>query len=115
MAARSPRSIRLRELDLLLPGEQRVAADLLEEQRHRVGRLLGEVVDHVRRLLDSVAPAVIADVDPARLEHVLERPGVVLAEVGLLHDLTQLRKLDAGVGARLAAGGELVREPPQSL
>ena len=87
-----------------------MAADLLQEQRHRICGPLGQVAVGVARLLDPVATAVVAQVEPALLQHVVHNLRVLIAKIGLLDKLAQLRQLDAGVSARLRAPDELVHE-----
>src|SRR5262245_22794082 len=58
----------LRELHLLLPGEELVAADLVEEQLEAVGRDAGEVAVDVRGVGNALAAAVVLQLDAALLE-----------------------------------------------
>src|SRR5215212_5906371 len=90
----------LRELDLLLRAEQRVAADLVEEQLHRVGGVRREVVAADARRLDLLLAAVVGDVDVAAIELVLDLVERVLVELELLDGLAELGQVDA-VGAAL--------------
>ena len=64
-ASRSPRSIAFAMLDLLLGGEQGMAADLVEEELERVRGRAGDVAVLHLRLLDAVAAAVVRDLEPA--------------------------------------------------
>ena len=63
----------LREVDLLRRREQPVAADLVEEELQRVGRRRREL-GVVERRCSSLAPAVVAQLDPAAVELLVERP-----------------------------------------
>jgi hypothetical protein len=85
-----------RELDLLVRRQQPVAADLVEEQLQRVGRDRGErhVVDR-RRL--GVAPAVVAQLDVAGLELLVELPDVVVLELECLCQLVDLGEIEASM------------------
>ena len=103
------------QLDLLIARQQRVATDLLKEQRHCIGRAVGECVVDVAGLLDLRAAAVIANVDTAILEQVLERLYVLVAELVLLGHLAQLRQLDAGVRTQLTAGHKLLGQVQNRL
>ena len=72
-----------------------MTADLVEEQLQRVGRDVGEcgVVDgRGRRLL---APAVVPQGDPARIEVLVEAAEIVLLEVERLDELVDLAELQA--------------------
>ena len=86
----------LGELDLLVRRQQPVAADLVEEQLQRVGRGAGErgVVDR-RRL--GLAAAVVAQVDPAGLELLVEPADVVVLELERLGELVDLGEIEASV------------------
>ena len=88
--------MRLGELDLLVGRQQPVAADLVEEQLQRVGGRAGErhVVDR-RRL--GLAAAVVAQVDPAGLELLVEPPDVVVLELERLSQLVDLGEVEASV------------------
>ena len=57
----------LGELDLLLGGEQLVAAGLVQEQLERVRGLVGEVVV-VEGASSSTTSAVVAELDPPLVE-----------------------------------------------
>src|SRR3954451_1295649 len=87
----------LRQLDLLLLGEQRVAAGLVEEELECVGGRARELVGPVARGLDNVAPAVIAHVDAARFELLVESLGGLLGELERPHRLGELGQLDASL------------------
>ena len=84
----------LGELDLLVGRQQPVAADLVEEELQRVGGDAGErgVVD--RRGL-GLAAAVVAQVDPAGLELLVELADVVVLELERLGQLVDLAEVDA--------------------
>ena len=79
------------QLDLLGAGQQRVAPDLLEEQRHRVGGACREVVVRVGRRFDVLAPAVVTQVEAPLLQHVVHDLGVLVAKICLLDKLAELR------------------------
>ncbi len=81
----------LGQLDLLGAGQQRMTPNLLEEQRHRIGGACREVVVGVARLLDVLPAAVVAEVEPALLQHVVHDLGVLVAKICLLDKLAQLR------------------------
>ena len=93
----------LGELDLLVRGQQPVAADLVEEELQRVGGGAGErhVVDR-RRL--GLAAAVVAQVDPAGLELLVEPAEIVVLELERLGQFVDLAR-DRGIrAARLCRG-----------
>ena len=71
-----------------------MAADLVEEELQRVGRRRGErgVVD--RRGL-RVAAAVVAQVDPAGLDLLVEPADVVVLELERLGELVDLGEIEA--------------------
>jgi hypothetical protein len=73
-----------------------VAADLVEEELQRVGGRGGER-DVVERRGLGLAPAVVAQVDPARLDLLVEPADVVVVELERLRQLVDL-------GQRQAAG-----------
>ena len=83
----------LRELDLLLLRQQRVAPDLLHEELERVGRRDGEVAVDVGRL--RLAAAVVAELDAAALDLLVEVLELVLAELERLDELVHLGVLEA--------------------
>jgi hypothetical protein len=56
---------RLGDLDLLISREQGVTADLVEEELQRVRRLAGDVAVGHLRLSDTVAAAIVGDLEPA--------------------------------------------------
>ena len=87
----------LGELDLLLGGQQRVAAGLVQEELERVGGRGREVaVDEGRVVLADVA-AVVAELDPALLELLVDARELVVVEVELLDELAELRQVDAAL------------------
>ena len=100
----------LGELDLLFAAEQRVPANLLQEQRHRVRSPLREVVIDVSGQLRLHPPAVVADVEPALLEHVLKLLRVVLGELPVLRQIAELGQVDAPDRARVRTRRQLVGE-----
>src|SRR5215212_4381666 len=83
----------LGQLDLLVRGEQRVPADVAQEQLERVARHGRQVVDRVARPRLRGASAVVRDVDAARLEPVRDRLGLVVGQV--LGQLGEVREVDA--------------------
>jgi hypothetical protein len=85
----------LGQVDFLVGRQQWILADLLQEQLERVGGRDGEVVVRIGDLLRNVAPAVVAELDPAVLDLVEERLDVVFVEVDRLDELVQLGQLDA--------------------
>ena len=98
----------LGELDLFLGGQQRVAGHLVEEELQRVGRRVREVAVDVRALA-LLAPAVVADVDVALLELLVEVLDLLVAELERLDELVQLRDLDAaGLGSLVEESSDLV-------
>ena len=58
--------------DLLVGGQQRMAAHLLEEQRQRVGGRRGDLAVEVVRRRRLGPPAVVGEVDPAMARLVLD-------------------------------------------
>jgi hypothetical protein len=72
-----------------------VAADLVQEELQRVGGDVRQrgVVD--RRDRRGLAPAVVADADPARVELLVELAEVCLFEFERLHELVDLTELQA--------------------
>ena len=66
-----------------------MTADLVEEQLQRVGRDRGQrrVVDRRRR---GLAPAVVAKLDPARVELLVQAAEVGFLELERLHELVDL-------------------------
>ena len=84
----------LRQLDLLVRRQQPVAADLVQEQLERVGGDRGQ-----RGVVDGrdggFAPAVVAQVDPARVELLVEAAEVGVLEVERLDELVDLREVEA--------------------
>ncbi len=83
----------LRELDLLGGGEQRVTADLAQEELQRVrGRLhvRVEVARGRRRLLHGLLRRGLRDLVAAVLELLVERVDVALFELERVHGLGQL-------------------------
>ena len=84
-----------REVDLLVGRQQPVAADLVQEQLQRVGRDVRErgVVDRGDRR--RLAPAVVAQLDPARVELLVQPAEVRLLEVERLRELVDLAELQA--------------------
>jgi hypothetical protein len=87
----------LREVDLLRRRQQPVAADLVEEELERV-RGGGRELHLVQRALLHVAPAVVAQLDPARVERLVQRAQVGVVEIERLRQLVDLRELEAAVG-----------------
>ena len=84
----------LRELDLLLGGQELVAADLVEEQLQRVGGRVGEIAVHVRRV-GRRPSAVVRELDPAFLDVLVQALHVVLVEPCFLDCARDLRELEA--------------------
>ena len=74
----------LGQFHLLGLGQERIAANLLEEQRHRVGGPLREVAVGVASLLDGVATAVVAHVQTAFLQQVVHHLSLVIAKLCFL-------------------------------
>ena len=74
--------------------QQPVAADLVEEELQRVGGRPGER-DVVERRGLGVAAAVVAQVDPARLELLVEPADVVVVELERLGQLVDLGQVEA--------------------
>jgi hypothetical protein len=93
----------LGQLDLLVGGQQRVAAHVAQEQLERVAghhdQLLVVVVDARRRAVG----AVVRYLDPARLETLVQRGELVVRELELLGEL---RELGHGYAASLLAALE---------
>ena len=73
-----------------------MAADLVEEQLQRVGRRRRELGVVERRLL-VLAAAVVAQLDAARVELLVELAEVGVVEVERLHELVDLRERHAAV------------------
>ena len=71
----------LGELDLLGGGQQRMAADLAQEERQRVGGRARQVAVAVVRCGDAVAPAVVGQLDAATARLVLDRPLRLVVEL----------------------------------
>jgi len=69
----SPRSIRFREVDLLLGRQQLVSAGLVGGELERVGRRVDEVAVDVRRLGRVGAAAVVRQLEPALVDLLIER------------------------------------------
>ena len=84
----------LRELDLFLRRQQRVARHLVQEELERVRRRVREVAVDVRAL-DLLAPAVVVHVDVVLLELVVEVRDLLVAELQRVDELVQLGDLDA--------------------
>ncbi len=84
----------LRELDLLLGGQELVPADLVQEQLQRVRGRVGEIAVHVRRV-GRRPSAVVRELDPALLDVLVQALYVVLVETRLLDCARDLRELEA--------------------
>ena len=87
----------LGELDLLGGGQQRVAADLVEEELQRVG---GHVASSSG--LNSVrarvgAAAVVGQLDAARVDALVERCELLVLELELLRQIVDLAEVQAAV------------------
>ena len=91
-----------------------MTAHLLEEQRHRVGRLDGELAVGVLGPLDRLAPAVVTHLEAALLKLILDRLSVVLGQLGFLDDVAEVRQGDAPRLTRLGAGRRVPRPCPVS-
>ena len=100
LASRSPCSIRLASSTSSVGGEQRVAADLVEEELERVGGGAGQLAVAERRGLDALPAAVVGDVDALALEVGLEA----------VHVLRHRPRSTAA--ARRARRGWRIRAPP---
>jgi len=86
----------LRELDLLLRGQQRPLRGLVQEELQRVGRRDGQVAVDVRRLcllLRLSAGAVVGEVDVPVVELLVEVGQLPLVELMLLNELAELREV----------------------
>ena len=87
----------LGELDLLLGGQQLVPAGLVQEQLQRVGGRVRELmVVEGGVVLDDV-PAVVAELDPALVELLVDARELVVVEVELMDELVELRQVDAAL------------------
>jgi hypothetical protein len=84
----------LRELDLLLRDQKRPAAGLVQEQLERVRRLDREVAVDVRRPLGLTA-AVVAHLDSALVELLVEAADVLVVQLVLGGELIEPREVDA--------------------
>src|SRR4051812_12246982 len=85
----------LGELDLLVGREERVPADVAQEELERVAGHVSQLVDRVRRARLGGATAVVRHLDAARLEAVGERLRLVLGQV--LRELRELGQVDASL------------------
>jgi hypothetical protein len=94
----------LGELDLLLGGQERPASRLVQEELKRVRRRDREVAVHVGALL-ALAAAVVAQLDPALLGLVVERPHLILVQLVLGHELVHARELQAALVLPLGEQG----------
>ena len=92
----------LGQLDLLLLGQQRPAAGLVEEELERVRRRHGETAVHVGALL-LLAATVVADVDPPLVEPLVQPAELLVVELLGGDQLVELREVDA---AFLFASGD---------
>src|SRR5512133_17656 len=97
----------LGELDLFLLGQQRPATGLVEEELERVGGRDGEVAVHVGALV-LLAAAVVADLDPALLELLVQPADLFVVEFLACDELVELREVDAVV--LLALGEERLEQ-----
>jgi hypothetical protein len=88
----------LRQLDFLGGGQQAVAPHLVQEELQRVGRRVGQVAVQDLRPVGGGAAAIVLHLDPVRLQLLVERSGLVLVEMGGLHERVDLRQLDAARG-----------------
>jgi hypothetical protein len=86
---------RLGDLDLLLRREQRVTADLVEEELQGVGRLARDVAVRDLRLLDAVAAAVVRHLEAARLDPLVHGRDLLLVELEVLDRLAELGEVHA--------------------
>jgi hypothetical protein len=85
----------LGELDLLLLGQERIAADLVHEELERVRGRGRQVAVHVGRL--RLAAAVVAELDPTVLDLLVERLDLLLAETEGVDQRVDLGVLEAFV------------------
>src|ERR671914_319804 len=85
----------LRQLDLLLGREQRVAAHVAQEELQRVARHDHELVVVVGRAGRGAVAAVVLYLDPARLHPLVERLGLVVGQLELLCELQELGQVHA--------------------
>src|SRR5262245_60463343 len=85
----------LRELDLLLGGEQLVPPRLVQEELERVRRRIGELVVGERRVVLADAAAVVRELDPALVELLVAVGELVLVEVELVEQLAELGQVHA--------------------
>jgi hypothetical protein len=87
----------LRELDLLLRCQQRIAAGLVEEELQRIRRRVGEITVDVGCGRGLRTAAVVLQVDPAPLDLLVKALHVVVVELERLSDLVELGQLDAAL------------------
>ena len=87
----------LGQLALLLAGQQRVAADLVEEDLHRVGRRLGELAVGGAGRRHADARAVVEHVDAALGQVRVQLGHLVVVEAGVGRHLAELADVDAAL------------------
>jgi hypothetical protein len=87
----------LRELDLLLRRQQRVAAGFVEEELERVCRRDGEVAVDIDGVVGFGTRAVVGELDAALLEVRLERLDFLVCEVVLLRELGDRGEVQAAL------------------
>src|SRR5262249_8667797 len=83
------------QLDLLRRSQQGVAPGLVEEELKRVGRHRGDRLVREVRLGDVGQAAVVAELDPALLELLVERRGLVVFGLELAPGLRERGEVDA--------------------
>ena len=96
------------ELDLLLRGQERPAARLVEEELEGIRRRQREVAVEVGRGVGIDPGAVVADLDAVPLGVLVERARLVGVDVELLGHTLDLGQIEA---AELFAMGDQGREP----
>ena len=106
----------LGEVDLLLLGEQRIAAHLVEEELERVRGGLGEVAVAVAGRLGRLFAAVVLQREPGALDALLHQLRLFIREIHFLHQRIDLRQIDAvHRPARLDQGRDALLDPGVEL
>ena len=96
----------LGELDLLLRGEQRIAADLVQEELQAVGRRVASPPFEYSPSPASAADAVVGDLDPAALELLVQLLHRLVFELVRREQRLDLREREAAVALALLEKGE---------
>ena len=93
-----------RDVPAIVAAQQREAAGLVEKELERVSGRNGEVAIHVRALL-ALAAAVVADLDLALVQPLVQSPDVVVVQLVLGDELVEPGEVQAALALCLCDQG----------